>query len=84
MTDELLVQFHEEAGDALRLRVIEELGCVLKEEIIPQKIFVVRCPQGASLKKFMEQFRSRSEVAHVEPNEETNLLDENGGGCHAT
>lgn len=74
--EELLVQFHEGVDAARSRRVIEELGCVLKEVIVPQRIFVVACPKGSGTREVMGRFGARKEVARVEPNQEMELF------CH--
>lgn len=76
---ELLIQFHEEVPPAQSRRIIEELGCRVKEMIVPQRIFVVDCPTGAIPEELMEGFRKRTGVSHVEPNAEMELFDEGGG-----
>lgn len=71
---EILVQFREDVEAEVRLRVIEEAGGRLREEIVPQRISVVLCPEGISVGEMMERFRRSPVVAHVEPNRRVELM----------
>lgn len=72
---ELLVQFQLEIGASEQERIVKGLGCAFKEEIVPQRIWVVLIPPGRALSEYLERFRRMPEVAYVEPNEDVELLE---------
>ncbi|GEM_PF-5969315 len=77
MTVELLVQFYPQVPAGDRRRVLEELGCLWKEEIRPQHVVVAICEERAVAER-IRRFLKRPEVAYAELNGSMDLLE--GGG----
>lgn len=68
MHAELMVQFDPSVPEMERRRKVEQIGCVWKEEIIPQRIAVVGIPSGLDVQESLFLLRSTQGVAAVEIN----------------